>query len=150
MVINHVSENLIEGIKELTSFNFQLDFVLKELGCQAKPSNSGAYSGYYLNFITPGIRLWVGIGFKNPTLIKIQITNKELISYFKQAENYKYDSDPDSKRYIIVSSIDFIKDSFFMLSANEQKDKIREWLVVEIAKLKDYLGNTKLTFSLDE
>ncbi len=150
MVINHVSEKLIDGVKELKNFNNQLNTAMKELGYSVNSTSAALYSGYNYLMKEPGIRLWIGINFRNPNRIKILITNKELIQYFRHKEDCIYDFDTDNKKYVLVSFIDFFEESFFSLTAHQQKEKIKIWLDEEVVKLINYIGKREVPFSLAE
>jgi hypothetical protein len=146
MAIDKVEKSINEGVLNLTNLLLQIKISLTNLKYKPSFSQGELYSGYYIESKEFGFKLWIGYDYKNQT-IKIQIVNKELNDFAK--ENRKYNIDPHSKKYILVSNLLNEHSEYFELTADKQFGVLSEWLELKISELKSYTKSSNKIFKLD-
>lgn len=145
MAIDKV-EKSIEGTSNLTILLNQIELALTNLNLKPSFKAGKYFSGYYIEDKHYGIKLWIGYGYKTFS-IKIQIVNRSLIDYAKK--NNKYDVDPDSRKYILVSNFLCEHNEYFELDSDKQLNLLFDWLNSNITEVQNFVKSSKKTFKLD-
>ena len=129
MAIPKVSYELINGMQAMLNLFKQIEIVLEKFKIPYNTSFGYSWSGYYLykdNSKSDKYYAWIGTYWEADRLTFLFSSSKARENIVKARKEHEFDRHHDNKtfcRYFVYE-----KEHFFCLSAQEQVDKLGDWI----------------------